>query len=330
MSSASVALLAGAERPVLLAGGGVLASGACDAVLAFAETTGIPVATTIMGKGAIDERHELSLGVVGTFGCIRANAALIEADAVLVIGSKLDQLSTIGFRMPRRDQRVAHIDIDGEEIGRVTPVEVGAVADAREALTALTEHVAASGFLAADRLVRRAAGGARSAGGRGGRRRRPGRRGGGDRRVVPVRCDARLRRIPGLGLGRALLPGPRERAGRSWLRAGSPASAGPAARPSVRRWPPVGAGWLLWRATEPGVTPWPRWRRRVRMRLPITYVILNNASYGWVAHTETELKLTELSHLGQADYAAAAAALGAKAWQGALDRRVRRSASARR
>jgi thiamine pyrophosphate-dependent acetolactate synthase large subunit-like protein len=51
------------------------------------------------------------------------------------------------------------------------------------------------------------------------------------------------------------------------------------------------------------------------MRLPITYVILNNASYGWVAHTETERKLTELSHLGQADYAAAAAALGAKAWR---------------
>ena len=47
------------------------------------------------------------------------------------------------------------------------------------------------------------------------------------------------------------------------------------------------------------------------MRLPITYVILNNASYGWVAHTETELKLTELSHLGQADYAMAGRAMGA-------------------
>ncbi len=52
-----------------------------------------------------------------------------------------------------------------------------------------------------------------------------------------------------------------------------------------------------------------------RMRLPITYVILNNASYGWVAHTETNMELTELSHLGQADYAAAAVALGAKAWR---------------
>ncbi len=119
------ALLAGAQRPVLLAGGGVLASGAWEALLEFAEATGIPVATTIMGKGAIDERHDLSLGVVGTFGCVRANAALIEADAVLVVGSKLDQLSTIGFRMPRPDQVLVHIDIDGEEIGRVTPVAAG-------------------------------------------------------------------------------------------------------------------------------------------------------------------------------------------------------------
>jgi hypothetical protein len=104
------ALLAEAERPLLLAGGGVLASGACDALLDFADTTGIPVATTIMGKGAIDEPHVLSLGVVGTFGCVRAGAALIEADAVLVIGSKLDQVSTIGFRMPRAGQRLVHLD----------------------------------------------------------------------------------------------------------------------------------------------------------------------------------------------------------------------------
>jgi acetolactate synthase-1/2/3 large subunit len=139
------ALLAEAERPLLLAGGGVIASGACDALRAFVEATDIPVATTIMGKGALDERHELSLGVVGTFGCVRAGAALIEADVVLVIGSKLDQVSTIGFRMPRAGQRLVHLDIDGEEIGRVTPVEVGAVADAREALTALQGHFRRTG-----------------------------------------------------------------------------------------------------------------------------------------------------------------------------------------
>ena len=67
-------LLAGAERPVLLAGGGVLASPSRRRAARIRRGDGDPRATTIMGKGAIDERHELSLGVVGTFGCVRANA----------------------------------------------------------------------------------------------------------------------------------------------------------------------------------------------------------------------------------------------------------------
>jgi acetolactate synthase-1/2/3 large subunit len=306
------ALLSGADRPVLLAGGGVLASGASAALLAFAGTTGIPVATTIMGKGTIDERHELSLGVVGTFGCIRANAALIEADAVLVVGSKLDQLSTIGFRMPRRDQRIAHIDIDGEEIGRVTPVEIGALADAREALIALTEHVAASGF---SRHARWFAGLPAD----------PETRVGEGDGVAPdavvkaisesfpsdatLVSDASLasgwvsRYFPAARAGRSILA-PRGLAGIGWS---GGAAIGAAAASGGRVVALAGDGAWGYAMAEVETA--------ARMRLPITYVILNNASYGWVAHTETERKLTELSHLGQADYAAAAAALGARAWR---------------
>ncbi len=307
------ALLAGAQRPVLLAGGGVLASGAWDALLEFTEATGIPVATTIMGKGAIDERHDLSLGVVGTFGCVRANAAFIEADAVLVIGSKLDQLSTIGFRMPRPDQLLAHIDIDGEEIGRVTAVDVGAVADAREALSALTQHVQQSGvgrcsaWFAGLPVELEAVAAAQADGVA-------------PEAVVAALCasfpaaatlvaDASLasgwasRYFRVAGPGRSFLA-PRGLAGIGWS---GGAAIGAAVATGGRVVCLAGDG--AWGYTMAEV------ETAARMRLPITYVILNNASYGWVAHTETTMKLTELSHLGQADYSAAAAALGAKAWR---------------
>ncbi len=306
------ALLADAERPVVMAGGGVVASGAGAALVAFVEATGIPAVTTIMGKGAIDEHHELSLGVVGTFGCMRANAALIEADAILVVGSKLDQLSTIGFRMPRRDQRLAHIDIDGEEIGRVTPAEVGAVADAREALTMLREQLAEAGSRRRSRWFAQlpdeparvsmqedgVAPEAVVAGIRG---------------AVPADATfvsdaslasgwaARFFRVA--GVGRTFLA-PRGLAGIGW--AGGAAIGASVATAGQRRVVAL-AGDGAWGYTMAEV------ETAVRMRLPITYVILNNASYGWVAHTETDMSLTELSHLGQADYSAAAAALGAKA-----------------
>lgn len=309
------ALLASAGRPLLLAGGGVLASGACDALRAFVEATGIPVATTIMGKGALDERHELSLGVVGTFGCIRAGAALIEADAVLVVGSKLDQVSTIGFRTPRAGQRLAHVDIDGEEIGRVTPVEVGAVADAREALTALRTDFERAGTTRRDPWISRLPaepdyeaavhddGVAPEA-------------------VVTAISDtfpagATLVSDASLASGWAARYFRVGRAGRSFLAPRGLAGIGWAGGAAVGASVAVGgrgrvialAGDGAWGYTMAEV------ETAARAALPITYVILNNAAYGWITHVENDLQLNELSHLGQADYAAAASALGAKAWR---------------
>jgi acetolactate synthase-1/2/3 large subunit len=308
------ALLADAERPLVLAGGGVIASGACDSLRAFVEATGIPAATTIMGKGALDERHELAVGVVGTFGCVRAGAAMIEADAVLVVGSKLDQVSTIGFRMPRREQRLAHIDIDGEEIGRVTPVEAGAVADAREALNALREQFERSGRRRHSRWFAglpsepEALAAAEGDG------------------VAP---DAVVEAIgtafpPGATLvsdaslasgwaarffrvheaGRSFLA-PRGLAGIGW--AGGAAIGASVAANRGRVIALAGDG--AWGYTMAEV------ETAARARLPITYVILNNASYGWITHVEGDMNLTEFSHLGGVDYAAAASALGAKAWR---------------
>jgi acetolactate synthase-1/2/3 large subunit len=306
-------LLADAERPLVLAGGGVVASDAGRALSRLAAETGIPVVTTIMGKGSIDERDELALGVVGTFGQVRAGMALSGADAVLVVGSKLDQMSTYGFRLPAGPQRVAHVDIDGEEIGRVTPVDIGAVADASQALDALRTWWTATGAsrrppwtasLPADPVRVTPTD---------------------DPRVAPEEVVAAISERMGpdevlvsdasLASGwaarffRVKRPGrtflaPRGLAGIGWA-GGAAIGAQLAAGPSTRVVALAGDG--AWGYTLAEV------ETAVRLSLPVTYVVLNNASYGWIAHTEDQLAMTELSHLTEADYALAAKAMGARA-----------------
>ena len=121
--------LLGAERPLILAGGGVLLSGAAAALSGLAAQLQIPVCTTINGKGSVAETGARALGVVGQFGGMRANRALARADVLLVLGSKLDQLSTFNWRLATAEQRVIQVDIDGEEIGRTGEVALGIVAD---------------------------------------------------------------------------------------------------------------------------------------------------------------------------------------------------------
>jgi acetolactate synthase I/II/III large subunit len=142
----AVRVLAGSTRPLLLAGGGALASAAGEAITAFARSLGVPVATTIDGKGAVDERRPLAAGVVGAFGSTIANRALRAADTVLVIGRKLDQLSTFDWRLPADGQIVLHVDADATEIGRAVPVDLGLVGDARETVTLL--HAGLTGTVA--------------------------------------------------------------------------------------------------------------------------------------------------------------------------------------
>lgn len=133
----AAALLAGAERPLILAGGGVTFSDASLAVRELAEAQQIPVTTSISGKGTIDETSALAAGAAGQFGTVRGNAALRAADVVLVLGCKLGSLTTHSWRIPGPGQAVIHADVDAEEIGRTGPVAVGIVADARETASTL-------------------------------------------------------------------------------------------------------------------------------------------------------------------------------------------------
>lgn len=136
--SAAVALLEAAERPVMIVGGGARLSDAGQQASVLAQRLAIPTATTLSGKGVISENHPLSVGVIGSLGGSSVAQKFVEeADVILTIGFKFGQNPTFRWTLPRHGQRVIQLDIDGAEIGKVFPAEIGLVADAREGLTAL-------------------------------------------------------------------------------------------------------------------------------------------------------------------------------------------------
>ncbi len=136
--------LVDARQPVIVAGGGVVTSGAWSELTELAEALGATVGTSICGKGAIDEDHPLSLGVVGSNGRRPyANAVLEDADLILYVGCKTDSVTTVGWTLPARTtaQTVLHLDVDPAEIGRNYPTAVGLVGDAKLGLADLTQAV---------------------------------------------------------------------------------------------------------------------------------------------------------------------------------------------
>ena len=144
----AASLLSQARQPVIVAGGGVVTSGAWAELTALAETLGAPVGTSICGKGAIAEDHPLSLGVVGSNGRRPyANAVLQAADLILYAGCKTDSVTTAGWTLPSRDtdQIILHLDVDPAEIGRNYRTTVGLVGDARLGLADLLAAVRAQG-----------------------------------------------------------------------------------------------------------------------------------------------------------------------------------------
>ncbi|HLI42823.1 MAG TPA: thiamine pyrophosphate-binding protein [Streptosporangiaceae bacterium] len=132
----AAALLAGAERPVILAGNGAMAPRARDLVRELAAALSIPVVTTPMGKGVIDERDDLCLGPTGRNGTYPANKAARTADVILALGTRFDDRASsswipgVTFSIP--PTRLIHVDIDPQEIGRNYQPELGIIADAAE------------------------------------------------------------------------------------------------------------------------------------------------------------------------------------------------------
>ncbi|MCX8187308.1 MAG: biosynthetic-type acetolactate synthase large subunit [Nitrososphaeria archaeon] len=134
-------LLLNAERPVILAGGGVIISGASEELVRLAEYLSAPVAFTLMGKGAMPEDHPLCLGMVGMHGSAVANKIIIEADVLLAVGTRFSDRSTGKFEEFCKDAVRIHIDIDAAEIGKNVKPHVPIVADAKKALSAIYEAI---------------------------------------------------------------------------------------------------------------------------------------------------------------------------------------------
>ena len=131
--------LSGAQRPVIVAGGGVTASQAQQEVVELAEMLSIPVATSLNAKGAITENHPLSVGVVGSYSRWCANRVVAEADLVIFIGSHTGSQVTNEWRVPAEGTPVIQIDIDPSELGRSYPNEVSLHGDAKATLRKLIE-----------------------------------------------------------------------------------------------------------------------------------------------------------------------------------------------
>ena len=135
--ASALALLAGAERPVIVAGGGVRASRASAALVDLAEHLSIPVATSLNGKDTIAGTHPLSVGVVGTYSRSAANKVVGRADLVCFVGTSTGSMTTHFWQVPTPGTKAIQIDVDPDVFGRNYPVEVAIHADAGTTLEAL-------------------------------------------------------------------------------------------------------------------------------------------------------------------------------------------------
>jgi tartronate-semialdehyde synthase len=128
-------LLDEAERPLIVAGGGVINADAADLLVEFAELTGIPVIPTLMAWGSIPDDHPLNAGMVGLQTSHRyGNATMLAADTVIGIGNRWANRHTGGIETYTRGRKFIHVDIEPTQIGRVFAPDYGIVSDARAAL----------------------------------------------------------------------------------------------------------------------------------------------------------------------------------------------------
>ena len=137
----AVTMLKKAKRPLFLIGGGVNISGANEEMKELAEKTGVPVITTIMGKGAIPTSHELYMGNIGIHGSYAANHAVAECDVLFSIGTRFNDRITGKIEEFAKGAKIIHIDVDAASISKNIVVDIPIVADAKLAIEKLLEEV---------------------------------------------------------------------------------------------------------------------------------------------------------------------------------------------
>ena len=134
---AAAQMMATAERPVLYVGGGILKARGAGALRTLAETTGIPVVTTLMARGAFPDSHELCLGMPGMHGNYTAITAMQEADLLVSLGARFDDRVTGKLDGFAPKAQIIHVDIDPAELNKVRRADIGIVGDARRVTEAL-------------------------------------------------------------------------------------------------------------------------------------------------------------------------------------------------
>ena len=139
-------ILLSAKRPAIYAGGGVVISNAAEQLREFAERMQIPVATTLMGIGAMPEDHPLSVRWLGMHGAVYANNTVNEADVVLAIGARFDDRVTGAVRTFCEHARIIHVDYDAAELNKNKKVDFAIRSDAGQALAYLNAKLEAMGM----------------------------------------------------------------------------------------------------------------------------------------------------------------------------------------
>lgn len=319
-------LLAEAKHPIVMAGGGALSQGTPAALAKLQDLGSLPVLTTNMGKGAVDERHPLSCGVLGallgpTSLGRHSRALLAEADLILQIGTRNNQNGTDSWRLIPPTARLVQIDLDPQEIGRNYEA-MRLVGDAAETITALTEALRTIDLSA--RTAARPALEARIA--EAWRRFEAARAPLVHHNTSPIRpervmaelqtlltpetivvADASYSSMWIVGQLRALAPGmrfltPRGLAGLGW---GLPLAIGAKlAKPEARVVALVGDGGFA--------HSWAELETLVRMDLPLTVIVLNNGVLGYQKDAETVKygAYTTACHFAPVDHKAIGSACG--------------------
>ena len=137
---AAAALINNAKRPYILAGQGILLSGATDELIKFSEKTGIPVASTLLGLGGFPTNHPNYVGYLGMHGNYGPNVNTNQCDVLIAVGMRFDDRVTGNVSKYAKQAKVVHIEIDKAEINKIIKADVAVNADAKEALSELIKH----------------------------------------------------------------------------------------------------------------------------------------------------------------------------------------------
>jgi acetolactate synthase-1/2/3 large subunit len=315
-------LLRGAKNPLFICGGGVVISGAEAELLELAQKLGAPVATTISGKGSLDERSPHSVGVVGSNGGTPETRAIVDAaDFIVFVGCRAGSVTTERWRHPAPGRaRIIHVDVDPGVPGRNYRVDVPLIGDARLVLAALSESLqsrAGEDYLSSVEKAKRAKFAAFEA-----------LAGSDDAPIKPERVvfetssnldeDAIVVADPGTpcpyfsayhvvrGTGRRYFS---NRAHGALGYSLAAAIGAHFARPSVKTVAVMGDGSFGMCAGE--------LETAARLKLPITFIVIANAVYGWIkAGQRSGYQQRYFSvDFGATDHAAVAAAFGLKSWR---------------